>query len=106
MNRSSHVVQEPEGVVPAATLVEGRIDEQPGLRVERVAPPAGERVELIGEGVVVDMAGDLRGAVMSDGEVEGVRDRVGDAVLEVLLAVEPAQVGVHVQQCPLPVDAR
>ena len=51
------------------------------------------------------MPGDQRGAVVAEGQVEGVGDRVGDAAEQVLLAVRAAQIRVHVTQRPVPVDA-
>ena len=100
-----HVVQHPERVVPPAALVEGGVDEQPGRRVERVDPAAGQLLALLGQGDVADVPGDLGGAVVAEREVEGVGDRVRDAAQQELLAVGPPQVGVHVHQRPVPVDA-
>ncbi len=100
----SHVVGESERVVPASALVEGRIDQEPCVRVERHDPLGRHRVQLAGEVVVADVAGDLGGAVVAEGEVERVGDRVGDASFEELLAVVASQVVVHVHQRPVPVD--
>ena len=43
-----HVVHHPERVVPLAALVVLRVDQQPGVGVERVAPLGGQAVELLG----------------------------------------------------------
>ncbi len=99
-----HVVGEAERVVPAAPLVERGVDEQSGVRIERIDPLGRHRVELAGEVVVADVPRHLSGAVVAEGEVEGVGDRMGDATLQELLAVVASQVVVHVHQRPVPVD--
>ena len=42
-----HVVLDAERVVPPTALVVGRVDQQPGLGVEGVHPPGGQRLELV-----------------------------------------------------------
>ena len=43
--------------------------------------------------------------MVAEGQVERVGDRVGKPVLQEVLAVAAAQVGLHVAQRPVPVDA-
>ena len=100
-----HVVGEAERVVPLPALVERGVDEESGLGIEGVDPPGRQRVELIGERSVADVAGDLCRAVVGEREVERVRDRMGNASFEELLAVVAPQIGVHVHERPVPVDA-
>ena len=101
---TGHVVQQSERVVPPATLVECRVDEQPGVRVVRVDPPPGELLELLGELVVPEPAGDPGRARVALGEVERVGHRVGDPAIGELLAVRTAEVGMEVDEGPVPVD--
>ena len=52
-----HVVQQPERVVPGPALVERRVDQQPGGRIEGVDPALGQHVEVVGELMVADVTG-------------------------------------------------
>ena len=103
--RARHVVQQPERVVPLAALVELESRSRPvagskALTHAGCAPSSSSASRLS-----PSAPGHLGRAVVAVGEVEGVRDRVDDAVLEEVLAVDAAQVVVHVHERPAPVQA-
>src|SRR4029450_4651384 len=56
--------------------------------------------------IVADVASYFRGALIPEGEVKGVCDRFREPAQEIILAVAAAQIGVHMAQRPVPVDAR
>jgi len=69
----------------------GHLALESGAGVEGVDPTAAALLQVVGQAPVADRAGDLGGAVVRVRQVERVRDRMDHAVLEEVLAVEPAR---------------
>ena len=100
-----HVVREAERVVVRRALVERRVAQDAGALVERGAPSPREPPTLLGDAAVAHVVGDSRRAPVGERDVERVADRLGAPAREEVLSVGAAQIGQHVDEGGVPVDA-
>ena len=103
-SRSGKIVQQSERVVPPFTLVVLRVPQQSGIGVEGVLPTPGV-VEAVASSIeLTERVGELSRAEVGVGQVEGVRQRVHDAVSPERAASTDVERGAQQLESPPPID--